>query len=408
VRKTTYVASLVLIFIIPWEDSISTASLGSLARLMGIVVAGFWLGIIVIEGKFRKPTLFHALVLLFFSWNFVSLFWSTDIETTMQRIKTYSQLFLLLLIYWEVFQKQAELMAGLQAYIFGAYVLVASTIYNYLAGNIAVEYEGRYSATGVNANDVALILILGLPIAMQLFFVTRRNILGILFQGINLLYVPLSIFSCILTGSRTSLIAIIPFVIFMIKTHRISARRKILIFVILLISLLASLPFVPHSLISRLGTIGNSISEADLGGRVNMWRKSIVVFAQHPILGVGAGAIDRTIGGAVHNTFISVVTETGLIGLILFLSILGLVVDKMFRLPKTISAFWLTVFVTWVIGIVSLSWEFRKFTWIMLSFIIMQSSFVEQENEQQENISSPKAIKRFLGSGKSVSQPKAI
>jgi O-antigen ligase len=247
-----------------------------------------------------------------------------------------------------------------------------------------------------------------LPIAMQLLFVVRRNvIIGTLLQIINVLYMPLSIFSIVLTGSRTSLIAVIPFSVFLIGTQRIKFQRKLLIFMILLVSLLALFPFIPQSVITRIGTIGDSISEVDLGGRVNMWRKSMTVFAQHPILGVGAGAIDRTIGGAVHNTFISIVTETGFIGLILFLSILGLVVYKLFKLPKPISALWLTIFVTWVIGIVSLSWEFRKFTWIMLSFIIIQSSFVEQKSEQQ-NVHFPRAMKRSLESGKPETQPRAI
>ena len=74
------------------------------------------------------------------------MFWSLDIENSIQRIKTYSQIFLLMLIYWEVFQKPENLMAGLQAYICGGYVLILSTIYNYLSGNVSVAYEGRYSA----------------------------------------------------------------------------------------------------------------------------------------------------------------------------------------------------------------------------------------------------------------------
>jgi O-antigen ligase len=408
VRKITYILSLVLIFIIPWEDSISTANIGSLARLMGIAVAGFWLGNIVIEGRFRKPNLFHVLVLMFFLWNFVSLFWSSDIQNTIQRIKTYSQIFLLMIICWDVFQKREELMLGLQAYIFGAYVLVASTIYNYLAGNIAVQYEGRYSATGVNANDVALILILGLPIAMQLLFVARRNRKGILLQAINLIYTPLSIFSIVLTGSRTSLVAILPFTIFMVGTQHIKGVRKILIFMILLVSLLALLPFVPQSVINRLGTIGNSISEVDLGGRVNMWRKSIMVLAQHPILGVGSGAIDRTIGGAVHNTLISVTTETGFIGLVLFLFILGLVVYELIRLPRRTSALWFAIFITWVIAILSLSWEFRKVTWILLSFMIIEGSFEKQVDEREGNINFSQGSGRSFEAGVSLSQPKVI
>jgi O-antigen ligase len=387
--------------------------MGSFARLMGFMVAGFWLGTIVIEGKFRKPQLFHVLVLLFFLWNFVSVFWSSDIENTIQRIKTYSQIFLLLLIYWDVFQKPEDLMSGLQAYVLGAYVLVGSIIYNYLAGNVAVQYEGRYSATGVNANDVALILILGLPIglplAMQLLFVGHRNFKGTLLQVINLLYFPLSIFSIILTGGRTSVIAIIPFGIFMIGTQKIKVEQKILIFVILLVSFLALFPLIPQSVINRIETVGNSISEADLGGRVTMWRKSIAVLTQHPILGVGSGAIDRTIGGAVHNTLITVVTETGFVGIILFLSILGLVVYEVLRVPRRTSALWLAVFMTWAIGMLSLSWEFRKVTWVILSFIIIESGFGEQVGEQDGNVNFSGNIRRSFEDGESVvTRPKVI
>jgi O-antigen ligase len=243
-------------------------------------------------------------------------------------------------------------------------------------------------------------LILGLPIAMQLLFVAQRNIQGILLQAINLLYIPLSIFSSILTGSRTSLIAVIPFVFFIIGTHRIKVERKTIIFVILLVSLLALLPFIPQSVINRLGTIGNSIGGADLGGRVNLWWKGIAVLAHHPFLGVGSGAINSTIGGAVHNTFISVVTETGFIGFVLFVSILGLVVYRMVRMPRGISGLWWTIFITWTIGVLSLSWEFRKITWILLSFIIIESSFGEQRKELEGDIDLPGTIKPSLKQAK--------
>jgi O-antigen ligase len=386
-RRITYWLSVILIFIIPWEDSVSVTTLGSLARLIGILVAVFWMATVLIEGRFRKPSLFHVLVLLFFLWNFVSVFWSPDIENTIQRIKTYSQIFLLMLIYWEVFQKPEDLIVGLQAYLIGAYVLIVSTIYNYLSGNVAVKYEGRFSATGVNAVDVALILILGLPIglpiAMQLFFVAKRNLTGTFLQVISLLYIPLSIFSIILTGSRTSLVAIIPFGIYMVGTRQIKAGPKAFIFISLVISLILVFPLIPPSLINRLGTIGSSIGSGDLGGRVSLWWKGIAALAQHPLLGIGGGAIDYTIGAAVHNTFISVVTETGFFGFMLFLSILGLVLYKIIRLPRRESELWLAMFMTWAIGVLSLSWEFRKITWIILSFMVIESSFGEQLKQSQ-------------------------
>jgi O-antigen ligase len=386
--------ALVLIFFIPWEDSITIASTSSLARLIGFIVAGCWLITIIIEGKFRKYQLFHALVMLFFLWNFLSLFWSPDVDSTLQRIKTYSQIFLLVLIYWEIFQKPENLLAGLQAYVLGGYVLVISTIHNYLSGNVAVQYQGRYSATGVNAVDMALLLILGLPIsipfAMQLSFSARRNLKGTILQAFNLLYIPLSIFAIILTGSRTSLVAILPFIIFMIFTQCIKVEQKILMLGILCVSILVLSPFIPPSVISRLETIGSSIGEGDLGGRVSLWRAGITALSQHPILGVGSGSMDYTIGAWIHNTFLSVATETGFIGFILFLSILGLVFYELIRLPRQTAGLWLTILMTWTIGVLSLSWEAKKVTWILLSFMIIEAGFGKQVIEADQNVNFSK------------------
>jgi len=377
-RKITYGLALILIFILPWEDSISVTALGSLAKVMGFILAGFWIVTMLIEGRFRKPNFFHALALLFFLWNFVSILWSMDTESTLQRIKTYSQIFLLMLIYWEVFQKHENLMAGLQAYVYGSYVLIGSTIYNYVSGNVAVAYEGRYSATGVNANELALILILGLPIAMQLFFMAGLSKKKMVLKIINLAYVPLSIFSIILSGSRTSLIAVIPFGFYLVVTQQIKFNKKILLFAIFLISSLAFLPFIPAAIIDRLGTTGSSIGEGDMGGRVELWRESVAVLAQHPLLGIGSGAIISNIGSAAHNTFVSIAAETGFIGFILFLLILGLVVVQALNLPRGLSGLWLTIIMIWVIAVFSLSWEFKKLTWIILSFVIIESSTAQQ------------------------------
>jgi O-antigen ligase len=386
-RKLTIWFAVILIFIVPWEDSISVTSLGSLARVMGLVVAAFWVATMLLEGRFRKPHLFHVLVLAFFLWNFISVFWSPDSESTIQRIKTYSQIFLLMLIFWEAFQKPENLLAGLQAYIFGAYVLIGSTIYNYINGNVSVAYEGRYSATGVNAVDLTLILMMGLPVAMQLFFAAGQGKKETLLKIINLAYLPLSIFSILLTGSRTSLIAILPFGIYLAMTRQIKFDRKILVFVILLVVLAGMLPFIPQNITARLGTLGASIEAGDLGGRVALWWQAILVFSKHSLLGLGSGTLDSAIGSAAHNTFVSVMAETGFIGFMLFFTILAIVFFQAMNIPNGNSGLWVVILLTWVIGVCSLSWEFRKLTWLFLNFIVIEGSFtLEQLNPVSKGI----------------------
>ncbi len=373
-RRFTYWLSILLIFIVPWEDSISVSSLGSLAKVLGMVVAVFWMATILVDGRFRMPHFFHALVLLFFLWNFLSVIWSPNPDDTIQRIKTYSQIYVLILIYWEVFQTPEELLAGIQAYVYGTYVLIASTIYNYVQGNMAVVYEGRYSATGVNAVDLTLILMLGLPMAMQMFFAAVKKKKGFFLKFINLAYVPLAIFSILLTGSRTSLIAVIPFGVYLVGTRQIKFHRKFLVFGILLLSMLALLSFIPQSLLTRLGTLSTSIETGDIGGRAELWWQAILVFSKHPLMGLGSGALDAAIGSAAHNTFLSILAETGFVGIVLFIAILAIVLFQAINAPNGNAGLWVAILLTWAIGVNSLSWEFRKLTWLFLNFIVIEGS----------------------------------
>ena len=395
-RRITYVLGIALVFTIPWEDSTSVMAFGSLTKIMGMIVALFWGVTILLEGKFRRPRLFHALVFLFFLWNLVSVIWSQNLDGTIQRIKTYGQIFILMLIFWEFFQKPEQLSTALQAYVFGAYVLVINSIYNYMQGSVAVAYEGRYSATGVNANDLTLILLLGLPVAIQLFFSNVQNKQNTLLRVVNLAYIPLAIFAILLTGSRTSLIAVIPFGFYLVGTRQIKPKTKLLVVSILLVSLLALIPFIPSTLVSRLGTLGSSIESRDLGGRFELWMEALQVFSAHPITGLGSGTLVSAIGSAAHNTFVSVLAETGVVGFILFLLILAIVFFQALSIPNGNAGLWVAIFLTWAIGVFSLSWEFRKLTWLFLNFIAIEGSFTyEQLHVKQVGIRISRSLRQL-------------
>lgn len=394
-RKLTFWLATLLIFIVPWEDSITLPSLGSAARLVGLALAALWAVMIVLEGRFRRPHMFHALVLLFFLWNFASIFWSPDSVPTLQRIKTYGQIFLLLLIYWDVYKAPNELLTGIQAYVMGCYVLIVSTIANYIQGNVSVSYEGRYSATGVNAVDMALVLMMGLPVAMQLALAEQHNARGTLLKFVNLAYIPLAIYAIMLTGSRTSLIAAIPFGLYLVGTRQIQPKTKLLVVSILIISLLALLPFIPSNILSRLGTLGSSIEAGDIGGRVDLWERALFEFSQHPFTGIGSGVIDSAIGSAAHNTFVSVLAETGIVGFVIFLLVLAMAFLMALNAPNGNAGLWVAIFLTWVIGVLSLSWEFRKLTWLFLNFIVIEGSITADQLYEHAKAEISRYARRF-------------
>jgi O-antigen ligase len=377
-RKITFWLSLLMIFIIPWEDTLSISAIGSLSRLIGLVVAGFWLLTILTEGRARKPHPFHVLVLLFFLWNALSYFWSQDIPGTVERIITYAQIFLMLLIVWELYKKPTDLIAGLQAYVLGSYVCIASSIINYLEGRVAVSFEVRYSATGINAVDLSLLLLLGIPLAWHLFLQLDKKKYRIL-RFIDIVYLPLAVFAILLTGSRTSLFAIVPAIIFIFWPNRLDIGRYILISIFLAVSLLIVRSVLPAAIIERLSTASSSIASADIGGRVKIWGDALAIFLGHPLIGSGGGTLYTVIGSAAHETFLSILAETGLIGLLLFICILAIVLNQAARLLKGYSGLWFSVFFIWAIGVLSLSWEVKKVTWLILIFVIIEGVAMQEQ-----------------------------
>src|SRR5690242_10222201 len=133
-RTLAYWLSLLFIFTIPWEAVVEDPVLGSATRLMGLALAGFWAATVVTTGRIRWPTPFHFIVFLLLIWNAVSIFWSANPDRTFEHLITWIQLTAMTFLLWDLFGTRKALLAGLQMYILGAYVVFANTVSNFAAG----------------------------------------------------------------------------------------------------------------------------------------------------------------------------------------------------------------------------------------------------------------------------------
>jgi O-antigen ligase len=378
-NRIVFWLSIILIFGIPWEDMVSIPIIGSLARLAGIVLFGVWALAIIMTGRVRKPHLFHIVLSIFVLWNISSLFWTFGFELTKSRVITYTQIFFLTIIIWDIYRTPSALNAGLQAYITGAWVAVLSTLFNYYSGVLISTYEvGRYSASGINAGDFVIILAIGIPIAWYLARSAERISTNHILKVINYAYIPFSGLAMLLTGSRLAIFALIPALIYILGT--LIRPNRILTNVVLLLAicgvLLVLQSFVPQSTWERLSTARTSILEGDLGGRVSLWKEGINAFLEHPITGVGAGAfrIVNPYGSAAHNTYLSVLAELGFFGLVLFLSLLAIVCYSLRYQTGSELKLWVTVLAILVIGISVQTWEFTKTTFFVFSMVVISAS----------------------------------
>jgi len=114
------------------------------------------------------------------------------------------------------------------------------------------------------------------------------------------------------------------------------------------------------------------VAQGDLNGRTELWREGFNAFLEHPVLGVGTDMYRSVsaLSKVAHNSYLSVLVEEGLIGLVLFVAILGIVVWQVRLLSRWDRNFWITVLVVWAIGASTLTWEQRKTTWLFLTFVV--------------------------------------
>jgi O-antigen ligase len=382
--------SLILIFVIPWEEAISFPGLGTIGRVTGLAAAGFWVLTVVFRGRFRKPRPFHYVILLFFLWNAVSSIWSIDPALTLSGIDTYVQMAGFILIVWDLFTTSEAVMAGLQAYVLGAYVSAGSTISNYLTGT-ETSYL-RFAATGFQADTTALILALGLPVAWHLAASGGRNGRNLLLRLVNYAYIPVGIFAISLTATRFGLLATLPTFLFGLTTFgRLKPFVRVLIFVVLAAALFALPSVIPQASLARFATTTDEISSGSLSGRGIIWEQGLAVIPDHPLLGVGGFAFPTAIrlGRSAHNSFLAILVELGAIGLFLFGIVLVMTLYNAVRQPKWDSRFWLTMLAVWAIGNFAMTWGHKKPTWLFLSLVVAAANVSVRPAESRRRSQFP-------------------
>lgn len=374
-----------LVFTFPTEDMLHISDgFGSVSRAVGMVATLFWLLTICMTDRIRKLHPVHFALAVFVLWNAVSVFWSADVDRTVPRTVCFVQLLVLSCLLWDVCRTPATVKIALQAYVFGTYLAIGSQLYNYAHGIAGLEFSRyRYTATGVHPNSIGLILALSIAIAWHLAITsTGTSKIARLLRYLNYAYIPTAYYGIVLTASRGSLLASVPAGMYILWTLRDrQTRGNSFVVAGLIIVMCCLLPMAPQHLIERLGETGDEIAAGDLNGRVALWEAGIVSFFERPFLGVGASTFPTVnkIGGAAHNSFVSILVDLGLIGLVLFAVALGVVVYQAMRTPSPEMWFWLALLAIWFVGQMGHNWEHTKHTWLVLSMVAIAGNLSRRQ-----------------------------
>lgn len=367
---------------IPWEGVVQIPGLGTGARVLGFAVAAFWLATIFVSGQMRKPSLFQIMATIFVLWNAISVYWSASPSKTASHIVTWVQLLALVFIWWDLFTERSALLAGLQAYVLGAYVALSSALGNYSAQSAYYSNYERFSPGETNPDGFGFFLVLGLPIAWYLASTELKGRWSGVLRLVNYAYIPAAFLGIALSGTRTASIAAIPAMAFgLASLSRVRLWIRIAIFILLVGAILYLLPHVQTlTSFQRFSTTASALSEGDLNQRTGLWREGLEAFVEQPLLGVGSNMYRsvNSLGKVAHNSFISVLVEVGLIGFAIFGTILALAIVNAWKHPIWDRGFWIVLLLVWAIGASSLTWEYRKPTWLFMTMIIISAAIETQ------------------------------
>ncbi|MGI9604747.1 MAG: O-antigen ligase family protein [Acidimicrobiales bacterium] len=293
----------------------------SLGRVAGVVLVTAWAASVFLRRQAPRVGVTQYALAALALWHLVALLWTSDASATLRLAATAIQLMVLALVVHDRIRTADEARFVLSGFLTGC-LIAAIDVATQMATNVSEISAVRYAATGFDVNEFGGVIVIGAGAAFVVLSMAAGSSQRILATAF-LVVAPLLLFA---TGSRGSLVAAIPAALGVGWMVLRSSRRPLLL-VLAGGSVAAVFAFslVQSSTAERYEEWLQSplASDASASDRVDLAKRAVDVFGDHPILGVGPGALPpmtRDINGRAldaHNTPLDVAAEQGVVGLAL-------------------------------------------------------------------------------------------
>jgi O-antigen ligase len=317
-------------------DTLPTSGSLSLAKGGGLLLALAWLARLSVDGSRQRdffanhPYLTWVLV-AFFGWATVTLLWATQTGTGITALSRYAPNILLLPIAYTAVRTRRDLALVLGAIVVGAVFAASFGILQPPDPNL-IEESSRATGTVGDPNELAAFLLVGLALAAGFALGRGRSPAVRLAAG---LAVPLCAAGIFLSLSRGGLVALGAL---LVAGTVFAGRWRIAITLILLAVVAGGVLYFTQ--LAPLPARERVTSTNGGTGRSDLWTVGLRMVKAHPVTGVGVGNFQAVSANyalqpgvitradfifssapkVTHNTYLEIMSETGIPGFLLFMA----------------------------------------------------------------------------------------
>jgi O-antigen ligase len=245
----------------------------------------------------------------------------------------------------------------------------------------------RHEIKQFDANEVSVKLAMVLPLAIYLLTKSPQA----WWRWLGLAYIPAAAFTILITGSRTgAVIMLLGLAGFIPTVLRSGVMGKVASALVVVVALVAIANVIPQKTIERIFTTGKEISSGTLNERSVIWANAYEEWEESPFYGHGLGSFRRIINPyhvdyTAHNSFVAITAEQGIIGVVLYLTVITIALAAAWRLPGDDRWLMLLMLLIVMIGQMSLTLQDRMYIWFAYALTVL-NLYIKNNALTAENV----------------------
>ncbi len=349
------------------------------------------------------------LLLLWVVISLLSIFFAMDFNLAVSKFVTILQVFVIsFMIYSLVYSIRNPNSILLSLMLT---VLVISLM-AYSNPSAYADLDGRLKATFNNANLYGLVLLSSIIISLSYLFSAKYLVF-------RLAQLPLILFFFIMllqTGSRKAILGVfIVVTLFMYLKFREHIKRNVFVALLMLVigvgAVTGGLYYLKDtSHFYRIQRVIDAFESNDMSsagesekGRLELYVKGLEVAMDNPVIGVGldnfrrvdsGNAFGSDIGTYSHSNYIEVLVSTGFVGFMVYYSIYGLILFRIYRLSKrnlfnadtSLLIMVGAIFSMYILYDFAMVSYYEKISWVYIALILSIIGMIENRGLSGDHI----------------------